>query len=126
MSEMYVANRDVPVTSTSGHTIRFIKDDPKEVPMDMRRLCMERGVLPVGGVAPVVEDDTPKPKKVAPTQLEEREELIRVAMQEMIDAKRRTDFTAAGLPRADQLAKITGFEVSPAERDRIWLGMKRG
>ena len=126
MSDLYVSQRDVTVTSTTGHTIRFAKGVPTAVPYQMRRLCLERGVLPVDTSAPVLDDD-PKPAKPdAPLSMQERDELIREAMVEMIETKKRDDFTATGLPKVDRLAKITGFEVSMAERDRIWLAMKQG
>lgn len=127
MSDLYVSQRDVTVTSTTGHTIRFTKGVPVSVPYQMRRLCLERGVLPADPTAPVLDDDDSQPAKPdAPLSLQERDELIREAMIEMIETKKRDDFTATGLPKVDRLAKITGFEVSMAERDRIWLDMKRG
>ena len=35
-------------------------------------------------------------------------------------------FTASGMPRVDQMAELTGFEVSPADRDRLWLELRQG
>ena len=126
MSDLYVSQRDVTVTSTTGHTIRFTKGVPVSVPYQMRRLCLERGVLPVDPTQPVLEDEVKPTKPDAPLSQQERDEFIREAMNEMIETKKRDDFTATGLPKVDRLAKITGFEVSMAERDRIWLDMKRG
>ena len=126
MSEMYVANRDVTVTSTTGHTIRFTKDVPQAVPFDIRRACLEHGVLPVDGTPPVIEDGAPPPPPKTPMSLGERDELILEAVKDMMEAKKRSDFTAAGLPRVDQISKILGFEINPAERDRVWMEIKRG
>lgn len=127
MSDQYVSQRDVTITSTSGHTIHFPKGVPKTVPSDLRRACLEAGVLPaadadlsdLGGRVPTTRAE-------APLSLAERDDLIREAIGEMLANRKRGDFTAAGLPRVDQMAKLTGFEVSPADRDRLWLELRQG
>lgn len=127
MSDLYVSQRDVTITSTSGHTIHFPKGVPKAVPSDLRRACLEAGVLPatdtdlsdLGGRVP-----TTRPE--APMSPSERDDLIREAIGEMLSTRKRGDFTAAGLPRVDQISKLTGFEVSPADRDRLWLELRQG
>lgn len=127
MSDLYVSQRDVTITSTSGHTIHFPKGVPKAVPSDLRRACLEAGVLPaentdltdLGGRVPSARNEVP-------LSMSERDDLIREAIAEMLSTRKRGDFTAAGLPRVDQMAKLTGFEVSPADRDRLWLELRQG
>lgn len=127
MSDLYVSQRDVTITSTSGHTIRFSKGEPKSVPPDLRAECLQHGVLPVenvdltdlGGRIPLV-------KTEGPLTVSERDERIRDAIADMLAANKREAFTAAGLPRVDQISKVTGFDVNPADRDRLWFELRKG
>jgi hypothetical protein len=127
MSDLYVSQRDVTITSTSGHTIFFPKGVPKAVPFDLRRACLEQGVLPAENTDLTdLGGRVPPARAEAPLSRDERDDLIREAIGEMLSTRKRGDFTAAGMPRVDQMSKLTGFEVNPADRDRLWLELRQG
>lgn len=110
----FILNRNKTVSSTRGHTITFIKDEPVHVPDDMHTDVMAIGAVPV--------DEVPDTEAKLPSEPQgaEREKAIIDAMKQLVLRNKREDFTASGLPDARALKDILGFGINHKERDAVW------
>lgn len=110
----FILNRNKTVSSTRGHTITFIKDEPVHVPDDMHTDVMAIGAVPV--------DELPDTEAKLPSEPQgaEREQAIIDAMKQLVLRNKREDFTASGLPDARALKDILGFGIHHKERDAVW------
>lgn len=110
----FILNRNKTVSSTRGHTITFIKDEPVHVPDDMHTDVMAIGAVPV--------DELPDTEAKLPSEPQgaEREKAIIDAMKQLVLRNKREDFTASGLPDARALKDILGFGIHHKERDAVW------
>lgn len=106
-----VSNRNFTLTTTLGHSVRFEKGVPKDIPREILPQAMAAGVLPSEELAPEPEDGLPK----APIDTGERQLKIRSAIEKLIARNQRGDFTAAGLPRVSQVTALVGFDVISKE-----------
>ena len=111
----FILNRNKTVSSTRGHTITFIKDEPVHVPDDMHTDVMAIGAVPV--------DELPDTEAKLPSEPQgaEREKAIIDAMRQLVLRNKREDFTASGLPDARALKDILGFGIHHKERDAVWI-----
>lgn len=107
------------VSSLSGHVIAFEKNELTHVPPAMHKEVIAAGGIPEGEL-----DDDEDKKPEAP-QGDERVQLIRMAMEDLVATNVSTDFTAAGAPHTKKLAEKLGFKVTNAERDEIWASLRQ-
>lgn len=110
-------NRNLTFASTLGHTIRFIKDEPVDVPLSLVPEIMAIGGLPVDGQVPFSEEI---PTKKIPQSPGEREPLIKKAIEAIVAENQPGTFTTAGIPHIKAISTVVGFEVLTKERDRVW------
>lgn len=121
---MYVANRDFTVSSLTGHTLRFKKDEPRFVPAAVRRECLRHGIIPVEGEEMPIKDEGKKDPNPPPIG-EDRDIAIQEAIELLIERDDRGDFTGAGIPKVEAIEKICEFNIDAGERDRIYREMKQ-
>jgi len=114
---MYVANRDVEVRTVLGHVIRFKKDQPKFIPVEVRPMLINYGILPVDPDAE--EEEEAAPVAALDTTLS-RDEQLDAAVQLVRKRNDPDDFTAGGIPSKKALEDITGFDVTVGERNAAW------
>lgn len=115
----FIFSRDRTVASLSGHVINFPKGVPTHVPPSMHAEVIASGGVPEEELP---EDDPKKP--VIPTG-QERIDLIRMAMEEVVAKNDRAEFTAGGAPHTKTLTAKLGFTVNNKERDDIWAQLKQ-
>ena len=115
----FVFARNRTVASVTGRTIDFEKGVPTHVPFQMHK-----EVIAAGGVPEDELEDDDK-QKAPELTAEERVTLIQAAMEDMVAANVREDFTAGGAPHAKKLSDKLGFNVTPQERDTIWEALKQ-
>ena len=118
---MFVLNRDKTISGTSGHTIEFKKGEPVHVPREMHEAVLEKGAVPAEEL-----DLEPAKKSDVPNDQIERNELIKVAMEQIVLRNSRDEFAANGSPHREALAKITGWSVTKKECDDVWKKMQAG
>lgn len=116
-TKMY-ANRDVTLRSTKGPVIRFKKNEPKNVPKSIEDEAMRIGIIPVEPEDVGKEEVSQGPAK--PETAQERHEVIRDAVDAMIEANDRNEFNASGLPKTNSLSTRVGFKVDASERDKAF------
>lgn len=111
----------IRIALTSGHVTVIDKDwiDLHEMFWSeaYARGCMSEDML---GTAPPIPQIIP-PTKEAPQSLSEtdRNDLIEMAMKEVIGRGNPEDLTAQGKIRTNRLLEILGFEPTSDERDAI-------
>lgn len=109
----FVFARDRVVASVTGRTVEFPKGVPTHCPP-----AMHAEVIAAGGVPEEeLEDETPKKVELS---AEDRTALIRAAIEDMVAANERDDFTAAGVPVTQVVSGRCGFTVTKAEIAAIW------
>lgn len=125
---MFVSNRDITVSSTLGHSLDFKKGVPTHVPPIMRKICIERGILPVEGVEEAVvmlEEAERGPKlHLAPDDVDERKEAIEKACREIAKRNHSDDFTGGGIPNANAVTAALGWKVNQVEIREIWKELR--
>ena len=134
----------------SGHTL-VIPPEGVDVPTDFRREAIAQGAEPMavdpiqrspaavaaltamvassalgaaegtaaGGAAVANEDAA-----AAAAAAENRKQLVKAAIQSMLEANNEADFTADGKPNLNSLKKVAGFNVSRQEADEAWEAMQ--
>ena len=115
---LLVLNRNYVLTSTKGHSVAFEKGKPTHVPPAIYQEALGIGAMPPDGEAPQVEDDGKK--SAAPSDPAERGPLILAAIEKLVAANERDDFTAAGSPAVDAVTKLVGFKVQAKEVATVW------
>jgi len=122
-----VMNRNWTVRSTRGHTLRFRKDEPINVPDDYKVIeeCQRYGALYADPeAAPALPDEGAQVTNLPKTP-NERRSRIEALMSEMkeFQEEHRNHFTAAGRPNAKYVQATLGFDVSAAEVEELWNGL---
>jgi hypothetical protein len=120
----FIMLKDRVVGGTTGHFIRFVKNQPTEVPREMWAEVQAAGAVPESELP----DDEDKAVKVTHDPVE-RQRLYFDAFAALETRNERGDFTASGLPNSKVLEKMVGFQVVNNERDAMWekyLADKRG
>ena len=115
---LLVLNRNYVLTTTKGHSVAFKKGELTHVPPAVYQEALGIGAMPPDGEAPQVEDDSKK--SAAPSDPAERGPLILAAIEKLVAANERDDFTAAGSPAVDAVAKLVGFKVQAKEVATVW------
>ena len=103
------------ISLTSGHTAK-VTGKGTDLHKRFHREALARGCVPVG--VPL-DDDQGLPQ-------ERRMDLIRSAIERMLDSDEDGMFTADGKPNTKKLSALCGFTVSNSERDGAWESMQEG
>jgi hypothetical protein len=109
---------DKTVATKLGHSIEFKKGVATHVPKDCWRDVQAAGAVPEDATQVV------EPVKTAAEQVvdaDERKAAIFVAFEALVEANKREDFTAAGIPKTSSVAALTEFEIDSKERDALWI-----
>lgn len=102
---------------TSGHTLVIAADDEGTVvPKVFLREALARGAVPPG------EQIDPEPDTGVGF---DRTEVIRGALEDMLDGGAEDDFTNDGKPNLRKLAARVGFAVAREEVDAIWAELSK-
>jgi hypothetical protein len=119
---LFVANRNFTLRSKTGHMIRFEKDKPREVPLDVRREAMAVGIIPADGKANTVEDVDSALSVSMPMPNDLRTALIFYALDKMREENDNTKFDAAGRPKVDSVnAYFHGYlHINATDRTKFW------
>lgn len=117
--------RNWTVRSTTGHTIRFERNQITQVPDDPKLVeqCRAAGAVYVDKADPAdLVDEGPTPTNL-PKSPEERQQRILDLFGEMMthQEEHREHFTAFGRPNARYVAQTLGFDISAKEVESLWL-----
>jgi len=104
------------VATKQGHTIAFEAGKPTHVPKECYKEVQAAGAVPEDQVA-VQEKPAPKKEEV---EGDERKMSVFSAFEQLVEANRRGDFSAQGVPKTNAVEKITGFDMDAKERDELW------
>jgi hypothetical protein len=118
----YVLNRNHTLRTTAGHIITFVKGQPTWVPPMIEKEAVAIGAERVDGdKVDVLGEEAPPAPTYSP---DEREQMIMLAFETLIEKNERKSFTAQGVPTDKAVEAITGFEVSTKERQELWQKYK--
>lgn len=115
---LLVLNRNYVLTTTKGHSVAFEKGKPTHVPPAIYQEALAIGAIPPDGEDPQVEDVVKTDN--APGDPAERAPLILAAIEKLVAENARENFTAAGSPTVDAVAKAVGFKVQSKEIATVW------
>lgn len=115
---LLVLNRNFTLTTTKGHSVKFVKDEPTHVPPAIYQDALAIGAIPPNGDTPVVEERVKT--DAAPADPADRAPLILAAIEVLVAAGNREDFTAAGSPTVNAVTKQVGFPVQSKEIASVW------
>lgn len=104
----------VSINLTSGHTA-YVKEEGTELDPMFHREAIARGCTPEGIAKP-------KPNEAAPQF--SRAEVIRKALNEMLDGQDPSDFKKDGTPDLRAVAKHIGFQPQRDEVEAIWAELQ--
>jgi len=127
---LFVANRDITVTSTLGITLAFAKGVPTNVPRPMHAIVLEKGILPCdpeGNTLGVEAIEDPQPKVrllVAPEDADERNDKILDAIKALVQNNDAKNFSAGGVPSYQAVSAALGWRVDAKEIRPIWAKYK--
>lgn len=112
-------NRNYTMSTTLGHSIFFKRGTPTHVPPALRSLAISIGAVPADGGDPNVlpEDELVSNSPVDP---EERAAAVRKAIDMIVRANERGDFTAAGVPTVAAVTQVAGWKVQAREIAQEW------
>jgi hypothetical protein len=109
----YVSNRDITVSSITGHSIEFKKGVPTKCPPNMHSELLIQGIVPEDPVEEVPVD----PGTQAPQDPQVFKDAVFAAFEKIALRNDRNDFTATGAPHLSPLAKELGWTMTAKERD---------
>jgi hypothetical protein len=109
---------DRTVSTRLGHAIQFKKGEPTHVPKECWREVQAAGAVPEDAEGAVEKDVAPPPQV---TDTADRKDAIFSAFEMLVEANKREDFTAAGIPKTSSVSALTGFEIDSKERDTLWI-----
>ena len=130
-----VANEDMYVSTTWGASIRLYAGEPKEVGDDIGYAAIQQGAREIKDNEPLEKPDLIIEAEVVEIQdveiieeveevaLEEedgREELLKAAMQQILDEGAPDSFTSDGLPKQSVIKAVFGEQITSDERDEVW------
>lgn len=113
---LFISNRDITISSTTGHSIEFKKGEPTNAPAIMYAELLTQGIVPTEPVeeAPVEEGT------VAPQDPAQLKAAVFAAFEKIALKNDRNDFTAAGAPHLSTMSKVLGWNVNAKERDNLF------
>lgn len=112
-----VLNRNYTLASTLGHVLTFKKDTPLMVPAIMVHACAQIGAVRADG-KDVFEE--PEPVEQQPVDPAQRLVAVRKAIENIVSANEREDFTAGGSPKTTAVSREAGFRVDQTEVRTAW------
>lgn len=131
----------------SGHTL-VIPPEGVDVPTEFRREAIARGAEPMAaeaihespaavaalsamltqgaaaGATSTGSTDTQNDAAAAALAAENRKQLVKDAIKQLLEANDEADFTADGKPNLNALKKAAGFNVSRQEADEAWEALQ--
>lgn len=114
----FVLNRNYTLRTTAGHVVNFIKGNPTWVPPVITKEAVAIGAESLDAKVDVLEpEQEPKPE----LSLDEREQLIMLAFETLLEKNERESFTAQGIPTEKALKAATGLDVLTKERQDLWM-----
>lgn len=117
----FVLHKDKTVTSTSGHTVEFVKGQLTHVPKEMWPAVQAIGAIPESELP----EDFVEAKKHVDDPAERKTALF-AAFSTIVAKNDRDDFTGSGTPKAEVIEAITGFKTDAKERTAAWAEFKQG
>ena len=118
--EMYSPFRARVVRSTSGHVIRFGKNETKNVPDILVDECLQCGIVPKSEV----DSDLGVEVRPAPApEGSERDAQVKAAVSTIMGRKGeqyREDWAASGNPAKQAVSHIVGYNVDQRVVNRIY------
>lgn len=122
---LFVSNRDIVLHSKKGHSIRFLKGEPQEVPKSIRDEVMAIGILPVEAedakqVQKDVDAPDPNKPKLAPDDGAERAEAILKVIEAIVENNNPKDFTGGAVPSAASVTAALGWKTDQKEVGDVW------
>ena len=130
-----VANEDMYVSTTWGASIRLYAGEPKEVGDDIGYAAIQQGAREIKDNEPLEKPDLIIEAEVVELQdveviedveeviLEEedgRGEVLKAAMQQILDEGDPDSFTSDGLPTQSVIKAVFGEQITSDERDEVW------
>lgn len=119
----YISMRDIVVATTEGYSIRFIANEPSDVPN------YKRVIAAVGAAGCIPYEEAMGLEKVRVKTIEqakndetsERLAMIIDGIGQLKERDNPIDFNRAGAPQTRSLEAVTGLDkISNAERDKAW------
>ena len=108
--------RTFTLRSVTGHTIPFMKNEPRPVPAVVVSEAMEKGAVPEDET---VLEEVEEQVEADPTGLD-RENKIKEALLKIRAKNSRDDFTAGGKPKAPVAKEVAGFTIDAREIGKVW------
>tara|TARA_R100001082_G_scaffold105091_1_gene76951 strand:- start:385 stop:852 length:468 start_codon:yes stop_codon:yes gene_type:complete len=130
-----IASEDMYISTTWGASIRLYAGEPKEVGDDIGYAAIQQGAREIKDNEPLEKPDLIIEAEVVEIQdveiieeveevaLEEedgREELLKAAMQQILDEGAPDSFTSDGLPKQSVIKAVFGEQITSDERDEVW------
>tara|TARA_R100000808_G_scaffold12059_1_gene30427 strand:- start:2592 stop:3059 length:468 start_codon:yes stop_codon:yes gene_type:complete len=130
-----ISNEDMYVATTWGAAIRLYAGEPKEVGDDIGYVAIQQGAREIKDNEPLEKPDLIIEAEVIEVQdaeviedveeviLEEedgRGELLKAAMQQILDEGDPDSFTSDGLPKQSVIKAVFGEQITSDERDEVW------
>lgn len=119
----YISLRDIVVPTTEGYAIRFIANEPVEVPNFKRVIAAVNaaGCIPFEEAMGLEKVRVKTIEQVKNEEISERQAMIIAAIGELKERDNPIDFNRAGAPQTRSLEAVTGLDkISNAERDKAW------
>lgn len=110
-------NRNYTHTSLMGHSIKFVKGEPTDVPPMLYGEILALGGEFADGQGASVPDEAVSSEPVDPV---ERDARIDSAIEVITEKNDNDDFTAAGSPKADAVSGQAGFKVPAKDVAKAW------
>ena len=110
--QMVLTNRSFTLRTTLGHSIKFEKDVPVNVPPSIVDQALAIGASTVSGDNPVV---APKIPDVVPVDPIARQRQIRMVVEKMVEANNRVEFTAGGNPKVAAVSARLDYAIDQRE-----------
>lgn len=130
-----ISNEDMYVSTTWGASIRLYAGEPKEVGDDIGYAAIQQGAREIKDNGPLEKPDLIIEAEVVELQdveviedveeviLEEedgRGEVLKAAMQQILDEGDPDSFTSDGLPKQSVIKAVFGEQITSDERDEVW------
>lgn len=119
----FVLNRNYTHSSTLGHTIEFKRGEPTHVPDALHSEVLRLGAEPVDGDVDALELEAAV--KSRGPQGSDRLALITAAIEDIVKANQREDFTSGGEPTTAAITTKVGFTVGAEERNDAWAQYRK-
>lgn len=112
-----VMGRNFTLRTTLGHSIRFRKDEPVNVPVIIAETAAQYGAVRVDGQEVFAE---PVAKPAQPVDPAKRMKDIRAAIEAIVEKNNVDDFTAGGTPKVSAVSRETSYKVDHREVTTAW------